>query len=151
MLEDPLPGRDPWSAKYAAPLAVLEAKAPAASRGDTLLHFDTRADNVLLTDDKVYFVDWPHARLGQPWVDLVFFAPSVSMQGGPSPEKLLAKHAAARDADPEAVSAVIAAVAGFFTYQSLLPPPPGLPSIRVFQAYQGDIARRWLAERMGWL
>ena len=28
-------------------------------------------------------VDWPHARVGQPWVDLLWFAPSVAMQGGP--------------------------------------------------------------------
>lgn len=150
LLADPLPGRDAWSVRYAAALAQLEAEAPEAARGDTLLHFDTRADNLLVTEEHIYVVDWPHARIGQAWVDLVFFAPSVAMQAGPAPEELLARSAAGRSADPQAVSAVIAAVAGFFTYQSLLPPPPGLPTIREFQAAQGDVARRWLGERTGW-
>jgi aminoglycoside phosphotransferase (APT) family kinase protein len=147
LLEDRLPGLDEWSIRHALGLATLEGGAPEAAHGNTLLHFDTRADNLLLTDDRVYVVDWPHARLGQPWVDLVLFAPSVAMQGGPAPEELLSHHAAARAADPNAVSAVIAAVAGFFTSQSLLPPAPGIPGIRQFQAAQGEIARRWLAER----
>ena len=150
LLAEPLPGRDDWSVRHADALARLEVQAPDAARGDTLLHFDTRADNLLLTPDQVYVVDWPHARLGQAWVDLVFFAPSVAMQGGPDPEHLLLRHAAGRTADPAAVSAVIAAVAGFFTYQSLLPPPPGIPTVRQFQAAQGEVARRWLAERTGW-
>ena len=34
-------------------------------------------------------VDWPHARIGAAWVDLLWFAPSVAMQGGPAPNELL--------------------------------------------------------------
>jgi aminoglycoside phosphotransferase (APT) family kinase protein len=150
LLADPLPGRDDWSVRHAARLADLEAHAPGAAAGNTLLHFDIRADNLLLTADQVYVVDWPHARVGQAWVDVVFFAPSVRMQGGPHPEALLARSPAGRAADQGAVSAVVAAVAGFFTFQSLQPPPPGLPTIRQFQAAQGEIARAWLAERTGW-
>jgi aminoglycoside phosphotransferase (APT) family kinase protein len=149
MLEDPLPGRDEWSIQHAVELARLEGAAPVAARGSSLVHFDTRADNLLLTDDRVYVVDWPHAVLAQPWVELVFFAPSVAMQGGPQPEELLMRHGAARAANPDHVTAFLAAVAGFFTFQSLLPPPPGLPSLRQFQAAQGEIARRWLDERTG--
>lgn len=151
LLEDPLPGLDEWTLRHMLDLAKLEGKAPDAARGRTLLHFDTRADNLLLTSDRVYVVDWPHARLGQPWVDLVLFAPSVAMQGGPDPEELLSRHAAAGAADPEAISAVIAAVAGYFTNQSLQPPAPGIPGVRQFQAAQGAVARRWLADRTGWL
>jgi hypothetical protein len=151
LLEDPLPGLDEWTLRHLIDLAKLEGQAPDAARGTTLLHFDTRADNLLLTPDQVYFVDWPHARLGQAWVDVVLMAPSVNMQGGPDPEELLMRHPAGRAADPDAVSAVIAAVAGFFTNQSLQPPAPGIPGIRNFQASQGVIARRWLQDRTGWL
>jgi hypothetical protein len=151
LLEDPLPGMDEWTLRNIVKLAQLEGQAPAAAKGDTLLHFDTRADNLLLTPDSVYFVDWPHARLGLAWVDAVLMAPSVNMQGGPDPEELLNRHPAARTADPDAISAVIAAVAGFFTNQSLQPPAPGIPGIRNFQASQGVIARRWLQDRTGWL
>jgi aminoglycoside phosphotransferase (APT) family kinase protein len=147
LLAEPLPGLDAWSVRNAAALAQLEALAPEAAHGDTLLHFDTRADNLLVTEERIYVVDWPHARLGQAWVDLVFFAPSVAMQGGPPPEELIARHPAARRADPAALTAAVASVAGFFTHRSLQPPPPGLPTVRAFQAAQGAVARAWLAER----
>ena len=74
-------------------LAGLEAEDPAAATGNTLLHLDLRADNLLLTpDDRVLVVDWPHARMGASWVDAVFFAPSATMQDGPPPEELLAHY-----------------------------------------------------------
>ena len=56
--------------------------------GDSLLHFDVRADNVLLTDTRVHFVDWPWAAVGVRWLDLVAMLPSVAMQGGPDPESV---------------------------------------------------------------
>jgi hypothetical protein len=42
------------------------------------------------------------------------------------------------------------AVAGYFTRQALLPDPPGLPTVRAFQAAQGSQARAWLRRRTGW-
>ncbi len=140
---------DGWSARHLAALADLEARAAEAVRGDTLLHLDLRADNLLLTSERVYVVDWPWARIGAAWVDLVGMAPSVAMQGGPDPEVLLARHPAAVSAPPAAVTATVAAVAGYFTWSALQPAPPGLPTVRAFQAAQGDVARRWLAQRLG--
>lgn len=144
------PGLDDWSAHNLAPLIAIEADAAAGVVGTTLLHLDLRADNLLVTDDRVLVVDWPHARIGPAWLDIAFFAPSVTMQGGPAPEQLFARHPAAADADPDAVTSAVAAIAGFFTRQSLQPPPPGLPTVRAFQAAQGVVARRWLAARTGW-
>ena len=69
---------DAWSRRHLDALADLEAHAPAAVIGETLLHFDVRADNLLLTRDKVWFFDWPHARIGASWLDAVAFAPSVT-------------------------------------------------------------------------
>ena len=90
----PNPALDPWSARHLERLAALEASAGEAARGDTLQHFDIRADNLLLSADGVWIVDWPHAHIGQPWVDLVWFAPSVTMQGGPLPEDLVRRYRA---------------------------------------------------------
>ena len=146
----PDPALDAWSARHLDALVALEAQAGEAARGDTLLHFDLRADNLLLTADGVRVVDWPHAHVGQAFVDLVWFAPSVTMQGGPSPGELVARYGPARDADPEALDAVVAGVAAYFTAGSLLPPMPGLPTLRAFQAAQAEVARAWLAERTGW-
>ena len=86
----------------------------------------------------------------QAFVDLVWFAPSVAMQGGPQPKELVARYGPARDADPLALDAVIAGVAAFFTAASLQAPSPGLPTLRAFQAAQAEVARSWLAERTGW-
>ncbi|MEZ4617961.1 MAG: hypothetical protein R2867_20965 [Caldilineaceae bacterium] len=36
------------------------------------------------------------------------------------------------------------------THSSLQPDPPGLSTLRAFQAAQGAIALDWLAERTGW-
>ena len=150
-LQEERPARlDSWSARNLDRLAGLERPAPSAAAGDTLLHLDLRADNLLLTSEQVLVVDWPHARVGAPWIDFVFFAPSVVMQGGPTPEELLARHPTARHAEVEAITAVVAAVAGFFTWEGLQPAPAGLPTLRAFQAAQGGVARDWLARRTGW-
>jgi hypothetical protein len=141
---------DAWSRRHLDQLADLEALAPAAVAGDTLLHFDVRADNLLLAPERVWFFDWPHARTGAAWLDVVGFAPSVTMQGGPPPEEVIARYPACRSADPAAITAAIAAIAGYFTRQSLQPAPPGLPTVRAFQAAQGVVARDWLAQRTGW-
>jgi aminoglycoside phosphotransferase (APT) family kinase protein len=148
--KEPSDRLDSWSARYLPALAALESGAPEAVDGDTLLHFDIRADNILLTPSRVFVVDWPHACIGAAWVDLVAFAPSVAMQGGPQPEELLGRHPAAVDADPDRVTAAIASVTGYLIQRSLLPPPPGIPTLRAFQAAQGIMAQRWLAQRTGW-
>jgi aminoglycoside phosphotransferase (APT) family kinase protein len=146
----PSPGLDPWSTRHLSGLAALEAAAGEAARGETLLHFDLRADNLLLTNDGIRVVDWPHAHVGQAFVDLVWFAPSVAMQGGPPPRDLVARYGPARDAVSTALDAVIAGVAAYFTAASLQPPSPGLPTLRAFQAAQAEVARSWLADRTGW-
>jgi aminoglycoside phosphotransferase (APT) family kinase protein len=141
---------DPWSREHLAELAALEATWATHVTGDTLLHADVRADNLLLTDDgdagtRVVVVDWPHACRGAAFVDLVAFAPSVAMQGGPEPTDLLARSRTGQGASRESLAAVVCALAGYFTERSLQPAPPGLPTVRQFQAAQGEVTRRWLA------
>ena len=139
-------GLDPWSRARLGDLAALEATWTAHTAGDTLLHTDVRADNILLTGEDVVIVDWPHACRGAAFVDHVFFAPSVAMQGGPEPADLLALSAAGRSADPQQLAATVCALGGYFTYQSLQPPPAGLPTVRAFQAAVGEVTRRWLEQ-----
>jgi aminoglycoside phosphotransferase (APT) family kinase protein len=136
---------DPWSRAHLGELAALEPTWAAHSAGDTLLHTDIRADNLLLTAEGVVVVDWPHACRGAAFVELVLFAPSVAMQDGPGLAELLGMSRAGRSLQRQSVGAVLCALAGYFTYQALRPPPPGLPTVRAFQAAQGEVARRWLA------
>jgi hypothetical protein len=76
--------------------------------------------------------------------------PSVAMQGGPKPWEIFDAHPLGRSAPEAAVTAVVAAVAGFMIRGSRLPPPPGLPTVRAFQRDQGLPALEWLKRRTGW-
>ena len=152
-LRDERPSRldsvDKWTRRHLDTLVAIEDSVADALAGDTLLNYDVRADNILLTQGRTWFVDWPHACVGPPWLDVVAFAPSVTMQGGPPPEKVVSRHSAYRATDPDAVTAAVAELAGFFTHQAAQPPPPGLPTLRAFQDAQGAIAREWTARRTG--
>ena len=139
---------DHWAAERLDVLAELESRWEKASAGATLLHADIRADNILLTDERVVFVDWPHVSLGAAWVDLLAFLPSVAMQGGPKPWELFDGHPLAHGAAPEDVDAVLAALAGFFVQRATMPPPPGLPTLREFQHAQGVESLAWLRRRL---
>ena len=137
---------DPWARIRLADLAAVEATWAAHASGTTLLHADIRADNLLLTQHGVVVVDWPHACLGAAFVDMVLLAPSVAMQGGPQPTELLARSRAARSASRADLTAIVCALAGYFTERALRPPPPGMPTVRAFQAAQGEVACRLLAQ-----
>ncbi len=142
-------GLDEWSARNARRLIAVEAGAAEAVKGETLLHCDLRADNILLTPERVWFVDWPWARIGAPWVDLAGMAPSVAMQGGPPASEFLAQTRIGQSATPDQLAGFVAALAGYFVWQSLQPAPPGLPTLRKFQAAQGVAAIEWLAGLAG--
>lgn len=140
---------DDWSAEHLDELRELESGWAAAAAGATLLHCDVRADNILLTPERVVFVDWPHACVGAAWVDLLAFLPSVAMQGGPHPWEVFESHPAGRGVPRERLQPVLAAVAGFFLQRSTLPPPPGLSTLREFQRGQGIEALAWLRRSLG--
>ncbi|NJP45996.1 aminoglycoside phosphotransferase family protein [Actinacidiphila epipremni] len=143
---DDLAGLDPWAARQLDALAALEAGWAEGAAGDTLAHADLRADNLLITPEgRVVVVDWPWACLAAPWYDLVLLLPSVRMQGGPPPQSLFVRHPVA---DPGAVTSLVAAVAGFFLGNARRPAPPGLPTLRPFQAGQGRAALAWLRSRL---
>ncbi len=144
-------GLDGWVRTRLDRLAELESGWPRACEGVTLVHGDVRGDNVLVTpDDTVVFVDWPHAAVGNPAFDVVAWAPSVVLEGGPAPEELLKLYRSRQVVEDEALTVLLAAVSGFFVSHSLEPPPPGLPTLRPFQAAQGRVALEWLRRRTGW-
>jgi hypothetical protein len=143
-------GLSGWACRHLDRLAALEPEWIAASQGNTLLHSDIRADNLLLTPDRVWAVDWPWACLGKTWIEIANLAPSVEMQGGPPAGEVFALSRRCVGADRDEVTAYVCALAGFFVGQSQRPAPPGLPTVRAFQAAQGEIALSWLAELTGW-
>jgi aminoglycoside phosphotransferase len=141
---------DEWSGRNLERLAALESGWREAVQGSTLLHGDVRSDNLLVTGNGVVFVDWPHACVGTPLFDLVAWAPSVVLEGGPDPDDLLALSESASVLDRDALAILVAAFGGFLVRHSLQPSPPGLPTLRTFQGAQGEVALAWLRRLTGW-
>lgn len=137
---------DAWVEAHLDELAGWEAHAEAAMVGDVVVHADLRADNVLLDGRRTWLVDWPHACVGAPWVDLACMLPSVAMQGGGNPQEHFWTHAVAADAAIDDVRAVVAGVAGYFAAGARRPAPPGIPNLRVFQRAQALTALAWLRD-----
>jgi hypothetical protein len=150
VIDEPVAGLDSWTSAHLGDLASLESDFASVVEGEHVVHFDLRIDNIVLgvTEDDDVVVDWPNACIGAGWIDIVAMLPSLHLDGGPEPEEALKRSAVASAADPAAVDVFLASIAGYFTRISLLPPPPGLPTVRQFQAAQGDIARTWLRQRL---
>jgi hypothetical protein len=139
---------DDWSRSHLEDLAELERDWVEAGRGETLQHRDFRGDNVVLTPNGPFAVDWPSAGIGAPWVDLLCFLPSASMQGAGDPNDIFDRHPVSQGVDPHRVDVYLASIAGYLARNSLLPPPPNIAGVREFQAAQGTVAVRWLAQRL---
>lgn len=134
-----------WLRSHVDDLMGWSASALAASAGDTLVHGDLRADNIMLADRTVWIIDWPHAATGGAlWYDLLAMLPSVAMQGGGDPVEIFAAHPNAVGADGDAVRSVLAGVTGYFVHGAVQPPPPGIANLRAFQLAQGVAALDWL-------
>jgi hypothetical protein len=145
-LERRLP--DGW-ARHLDEMCEREVTWPSRTLGEHLVHLDLRADNVLLTGDEVYVVDWAFAARGQPWMDLVCLLPNVALRGGPDPESVWQAHPWHDTTDPHAVDAFLVGWAGMLTHLSLTA-SPALHELQQFHTEQAVEARRWLARRRGW-
>ncbi len=129
-------------------LVAWEGGASAACAGTALVHGDLRADNVLIDHDhgRVALIDWPHASVGAPWLDLAFMLPSVAMQGGGRPQDLFWAEPVASGLEPERLRAAVAGLAGYFAHGALQPAPVGIPNLRRFQRAQAEQAVAWLRD-----
>ena len=147
--EDPPDDLDPWARERLDRLAALAPRAQAAVRGDSLVHWDIRADNVLLTDDGgVVFVDWAWAARGAGWLDTTLACLDVVVSGSEvDVDELLLRHPRTRDTDPDDITAVIAAITGIFVGRSRAPAPPGLPTIRSYQRLVERALLGWIRQR----
>lgn len=136
---------DPWAAGHLPDLVALEKAGLELAHGDTLVHCDLYPHNILLTPDRVVFVDWPHARRGSNVVDLVTVL-SSAVDDGLDPDAALRRHAAHVPGDE--IDAVLAAHAGFLVSGGLAELPPGLERIAAAKRTLGAAATRWLRHRL---
>lgn len=140
---------DPWEERHLEALAALGEAALLSIGGDTLCHLDTRADNMLFTPDGgVVIVDWPWASRGAPWIDTVALAIDLA-RCGHDPESMLAGNPLLAAADPLAVTAFLAGLAGMWSLATARPAPVGLPTVRAFQRAEWAATIAWLKRRTG--
>jgi Phosphotransferase enzyme family len=118
--------------------ALRHASETAPIDGDGLLHLDVRSDNLCIADRGAVLVDWNHACIGNPDLDLAAWLPSLRLEGGPEPQQLL-----------PGAAGFAALLAGFFGSRAGLPPPPTAPQVRPFQLAQLRISLTWAARELG--
>ena len=143
-----LPAVAPWAAARLPELIALERDGLRAAEGSSLVHFDLYPHNVLLTDERVYFVDWPHARRGNPLVDLVSVLATVE-SAGVDPNPFAEAHPLTDKGDSRTLDAIIAAHAGFCIGGALYPPTPAYQPILDAKLALGTAYLGWLARRIG--
>jgi hypothetical protein len=118
--------------------------------GDALVHWDARADNVLIRDGEAVLLDWAWASRGAPWLDSLLLAMDFRIQGGPDADGFLQANASTREAEPAHLRSVVACMVGVWAECARRPIPPGLPTIRTWQAHCCVHALRWLDDGALW-
>jgi aminoglycoside phosphotransferase (APT) family kinase protein len=141
------PGLDAWAAAHLDDLVALAEQGHAALVGESLVHLDVRADNLLVrADGSVAIVDWPHATTGPSWLDTLLLLVNVELYGGHDTDALARRWIAF--ADPDDLTGVLAGFAGFFLDYAGRPKLPALPTLREFQRRQGVSTARWIRRRL---
>ena len=109
------------------------------------MHFDTRSDNIRLQDKLMRMFDWNFACAGPIEFDVAAFAQTVTMEGGPEPERVVAEYDLVLPLRTMALDASIAGIAGYFADRAWRPPTKGLPRIRSVQRRQLKATLSWAA------
>lgn len=134
-----------WALNHLSDLIGWEQLAPEVLHGDHLVHGDMRSDNIMFDNhEQVWIIDWPHASVGAPWLDLAFMLPSVAAEGGGDPAELFAAQLVSQGVPHTHLQAALAGLAGYMVWNSLQAPPPGIPNLRSFQSAQARATLSWL-------
>ena len=128
-----------WLAENLAPLRIAAESASFA--GNDLLHLDVRSDNLAIRDGRAVLVDWNWICVGNPLLDVVGWAPSLYLEGGPQPDEFVIA--------PE-VAGFAAALAGFWAAHAGLPPPPTAAArLRESQRRSLGVVLPWACRLLG--
>ena len=119
-------------------------------RGDHLVHGDLRPDNLLVdTAGRIRVVDWNWVTRGPAWTDFVSLWPLMA-RDGIDVAALAATSPLTRDADPEAIDAFLAVLAGYLLSHAGNPAPPAkTTAIRDHQRLLARLFLDLLAARAG--
>ena len=114
----------------AADEAVIEGPVPT--------HLDVRSDNLCIRGGGAVLVDWNHACLAHPDLDLAGWAPSLHAEGGPAPEEILPGR-----------GPLAAVISGYFASRAGRPIIPTAPRVREVQRQQLGTSLPWVVRALG--
>jgi hypothetical protein len=144
-------GIDPGLLARLPELLDLQARAQEVTVGSSLVHWDARNDNILVRPDgEAVLLDWAWACRGAPWLDTLLLATDFRIQGGPDADAYLRCAEPTREVPGEDLRAVIACMVGVWSERARRPAPPGLPTIRPWQANCAAAALRWMDDGTAW-
>jgi hypothetical protein len=118
--------------------ALIAASDDAPLAGDSLAHMDVRSDNLCFRDGRAILIDWNHAGVANPDLDIAAWLPSLHAEGGPPPEAIL-----------PASPGLAAWVAGYFCSHAGEAELPEAPHVRPLQLRQARTALPWAARALG--
>lgn len=146
---------DPWIAARLGALCAAAREGIAAHGGDTLVHGDLRADNLLIAGDgadgragAVRFVDWAWASRGSRVADAVQLLASVEDPQGVLDvngrlDAVLDRHGVPR----EVGTAMLTAILGFFVDAARIPDTATVPGLRAHRTRRRDALLATVRER----
>jgi hypothetical protein len=136
---------DPWTLEHLPQLARWEARWADAVAGNTLCHFDPRADNFLIdrAGKACWVVDWSRGCAGARWVDLATIAVTLAADGYDA-EQIFNGGFDHGEVDADDVNAHLAALAGY--WNNAVRQPRGNRTTELI-----DYQRRSAAGSLAWL
>lgn len=155
---NPLPDLDPWLADRLPGLNARAQRSLDAMDGDTLVHMDLRADNILLRDglrplgERVVLIDWPWAVTGARWLDATLLTAEVAAQDDDASravaDEALERIAARCGVQLDTLVDAVVGLLGYLVWNSRQPDPPGIPTLRAFQRRLAEGVTTWV-QRIG--
>ena len=143
-------GLDPALVRRLPEMLEHQARAHEVTAGNALVHWDARNDNVIIRDGAAVLLDWAWACRGAPWLDGLLLGVDFLIQGGPDPDDHIAAAETTRDVPPADLQSMVACMVGIWSERSRRPAPPGLPTIRGWQAHCAQATLRWLDTSRLW-
>lgn len=111
------------------------AEVEAIVDGDSLVHMNLCAENLLVGPERAVLLDWRWAAVGNPLLDRAMLATSLAQDRGPRPEALVGHQ-----------PAIAAAMAGFFASEAGR--LDGEPGVRAFQFEQLAVCLPWASRAL---
>ncbi len=131
----------PWAGDHLGDLVAAETRWDAD--GTSLVHGDLSADNVLLTDGGVVFLDWSNATIGAGWTDIVELLLTAHADGL-DVARLLGRSPLTASLPADRITSHITALTGFLTLAAISPPDPDMPGVHPEWQHRSAAGLAWL-------